>query len=59
MMKELSMNWRFWLFWVFAFLSFPMAGLLAIFVGSVTTPVRAISLAQLLVPLSASFSGLF
>jgi hypothetical protein len=42
MMKELSTYWRFWLFWVLAFLSFPIAGLLANFVGSVTTPVRAI-----------------
>jgi hypothetical protein len=41
MMKELSMYWRFWLFWVLAFLSFPIAGLLANLVGSVTTPVRA------------------
>jgi len=42
MMKELSMYWRFWLFWVLAFLSFPIAGLLANLVGAVTTPVRAI-----------------
>jgi hypothetical protein len=42
MMKELSTNWRFWLFWVLAFLSFPIAGLLANLVGSVTTPVRGI-----------------
>ncbi len=41
-MKELSMYWRFWLFWVLAFLSFPIAGLLANLVGAVTTPVRAI-----------------
>jgi len=41
-MQELSMYWRFWLFWVLAFLSFPIAGLLANLVGSVTTPVRAI-----------------
>ena len=41
-MKEPSTNWRFWLFWVLAFLSFPIAGLLANLVGSVTTPVRAI-----------------
>ncbi|MBK8902408.1 MAG: hypothetical protein IPM53_14575 [Anaerolineaceae bacterium] len=41
-MKEPSMNWRFWLFWVLAFFSFPIAGLLANLVGSVTTPVRAI-----------------
>jgi hypothetical protein len=42
MMNELSTYWRFWLFWVLAFLSFPIAGLLANLVGSVTTPVRAI-----------------
>ena len=41
-MKELSMYWRFWLFWVLAFFSFPIAGLLANLVGSVTTPVRGI-----------------
>jgi len=41
-MKEFSMYWRFWLFWVLAFFSFPIAGLLANLVGSVTTPVRAI-----------------
>ena len=41
-MKELSMYWRFWLFWVVAFLSFPIAGLLANLIGGVTTPVRAI-----------------
>jgi hypothetical protein len=41
-MKEPSTNWRFWLFWVLAFLSFPIAGVLAIFVVPVTTPVRAI-----------------
>jgi hypothetical protein len=41
-MKELSTYWRFWLFWILAFLSFPIAGLLANIVGSVTTPVRAI-----------------
>ena len=41
-MKELSMNCRFWLFWVLTFFSFPIAGLLANLVGSVTTPVRAI-----------------
>ena len=41
-MKELSTYWRFWLFWVLAFLSFPIAGLLANLVGSVTTSVRAI-----------------
>ena len=41
-MQELTTYWRFWLFWVLAFLSFPIAGLLANLVGSVTTPVRAI-----------------
>ena len=41
-MKELSTNWRFWLFWVLAFLSFPIAGLLANLIGSVTTPLRAV-----------------
>ena len=41
-MKELSTNRRFWLFWVLAFLSFPIAGLLAIVVGPVITPLRAI-----------------
>jgi len=40
-MNELSTYWRFWSFWVLAFLSFPIAGLLANLVGSVTTPVRA------------------
>src|SRR6266498_1110176 len=42
MMNELSIYWRFWLFWVLAFLSFPIAGLLANLIGSVTSPVRAI-----------------
>ena len=41
-MNELSMYWRFWLFWVLAFLSFPIAGLLANLIGPVTTPLRAI-----------------
>jgi hypothetical protein len=41
-MKELSTNRRFWLFWVLAFLSFPIAGLLAVFVVPVDTPVRAL-----------------
>ena len=41
-MKELSTNRRFWLFWVLAFLSFPLAGLLASFVVPVTTPLRAL-----------------
>ncbi len=41
-MKEFSIYWRFWLFWVLAFLSFPIAGLLANLIGSVTPPVRAI-----------------
>jgi hypothetical protein len=42
MQEQVVTSWRFWLFWVLAFLSFPIAGLLANFVGSVTTPVRAI-----------------
>jgi hypothetical protein len=42
MMKEPSTNWRFWLFWVLAVLSFPIAGLFANLIGSVTTPVRAV-----------------
>ena len=42
-MKELSTNRRFWLFWVLAFLSFPIAGVLALFVVPVTTPVRALT----------------
>ena len=33
---------RFLVFWVLAFLGFPIAGLLANFIGSVTTPVRAV-----------------
>ena len=41
-MRETSTTWRFWLFWVLAFLSFPIAGVLAMFVVPVTTPVRAI-----------------
>src|SRR5687767_9699681 len=41
-MKEPSTNWRFWLFWVLAFFSFPIAGLLALFVVPVDTPVRAL-----------------
>ena len=41
-MKEFSMYWRFWLFWILAFLSYPIAGLLANLMGGVTTPVRAI-----------------
>jgi hypothetical protein len=41
-MKEISTNRRFWLFWVLAFLSFPIAGVLAIFVVPVTTPARAV-----------------
>jgi hypothetical protein len=41
-MQEITTYWRFWLFWVLAFLSFPIAGLLANLVGSVITPVRAI-----------------
>jgi hypothetical protein len=35
-------SWRFWMFWVVAFLSFPVAGLLANLVGSVDTPARAL-----------------
>jgi hypothetical protein len=42
MRKELSANRRFWLFWTLAFLSFPIAGLLASFVVPVTTPVRTL-----------------
>ena len=41
-MKEFSTHGRFWLSWVLAFLSFPIAGLLANLIGAVTTPVRAI-----------------
>jgi hypothetical protein len=41
-MKEPSANWRFWLLWILAFLSFPIAGVLAMFVVPVTTPVRAL-----------------
>ncbi len=41
-MKTSSTNWRFWLFWVLAFLSFPIAGVLAMFVVPVDTPVRAL-----------------
>ena len=41
-MKEPSTNWRFWLFWVLAFLSFPIAGLLAFFVVPVNTALRAL-----------------
>ena len=41
-MKKSSTTWRFWLFWVLAFFSFPIAGLLAIFVVPVDTPVRAL-----------------
>ena len=41
-MKQPSTNWRFWLFWVLAFLSFPIAGLLAFFVVPVTTLMRAL-----------------
>jgi hypothetical protein len=42
MMKKPSTTWRFWLFWVLAFLSFPIAGVLASFVVPVDTPVRAL-----------------
>ena len=48
-MKQPSTNWRFWLFWVLAFLSFPIAGLLATFIGPVTTPGRAVSWQRTLV----------
>lgn len=41
-MQEFSTTWRFWLFWVLALFSFPVAGLLANLVGSVTTPVRGL-----------------
>ena len=41
-MKELATNRRFWLLWVLAFLSFPIAGVLAVFVVPVTTLVRAL-----------------
>jgi hypothetical protein len=41
-MQEFTTSWRFWLFWVLAFLSFPIAGLLANLIGPVTTPVRAV-----------------
>ena len=41
-MKKPSTTWRFWLLWVLAFFSFPIAGLLAVFVVPVTTPVRAL-----------------
>ena len=41
-MQDITISWRFWLFWVLAFLSFPIAGLLANLVGSVTTPVRGL-----------------
>lgn len=41
-MQANKTNWRFWLFWVLAFLSFPVAGLLANLVGSVNTPVRGL-----------------
>ena len=41
-MKNVSSSRRFLLFWVLAFLSFPIAGLLALFVVPVDTPVRAL-----------------
>ena len=41
-MQTVIPSWRFWLFWVLAFLSFPIAGVLANLVGAVTTPLRAI-----------------
>jgi hypothetical protein len=37
-MKNLSSSRRFLIFWILAFLSFPVAGLLASLVGAVTTP---------------------
>jgi hypothetical protein len=42
MIKKSSTTWRFWLFWVLALFSFPIAGLLAVFVVPVDTPVRAL-----------------
>jgi hypothetical protein len=41
-MKDFSSSQRFLLLWVLAFLSFPIAGLLALFVVPVDTPVRAL-----------------
>lgn len=41
-MKNFSSSRRFLLLWVLAFLSFPIAGLLALFVVPVDTPVRAL-----------------
>src|SRR5687767_13636621 len=41
-MKTFSSSRRFLLFWALAFLSFPIAGLLALFVVPVDTPVRAL-----------------
>src|SRR4030095_9071345 len=41
-MQGLTISWRFWLFWGLAFLGFPIAGVLANIVGSVTTGGRAI-----------------
>lgn len=41
-MKNFSSSRRFLLFWVLAFLSFPIAGVLALFVVPVDTPVRAL-----------------
>ena len=41
-MRPVKNSPRFWLLWVIAFLSFPVAGLLANRVGSVSTPVVAL-----------------
>lgn len=41
-MKNLGSSRRFLIFWVLAFLSFPVAGLLANLMGAVTTPLIAV-----------------
>lgn len=41
-MQNLGTSGYFWLFWGLAFLGFPLAGVLANFVGGVTTPMRAL-----------------